>query len=180
MADLGTMLYRAIAGRSPASEIDDFEDALTYVDEQAGTRRAAAAALGVSPRTFGRWLRGESRPRQGANFITDAVRGMYRRDLLSWRREERMRASGGNITFLAQYTYDAQTRAHWREVDIYKYLDDGWQERVIDAFLDGAEPEDLHHIFATHVNDGDFYARTFDLYAPSDETWDIREVRGWP
>lgn len=60
-----------------------------------------------------------------------------------------------------------------RDLDLDQWLVDGWQDELIDAFLDGASPEELMEILHDHMS-GDmppFYAQFFD--PTSDESWQL-------
>lgn len=161
-ADLGTHIYTAFAGRSPSTEPTSFADAMSYFLGLAGGNVSGAARLaGVPRRTMRDWLAGKGLgPRSQArrDGVKKSAQLSARRDRLGARKEARIRDKDpGECTLKATYNYDGGDP---RNVLIGHYLTHDAYDQLGDAYLDGADPDDLRELFADMITDAPFYAET--------------------
>lgn len=176
-ADLGSAVYRAISGgKSPNTEPTSFADALGWFVKAAGGNVSAAARLaGVPRRSFRDWLDGKSSPgadRRGQ--VSAAARLSERQARLTPKRTARLRGrEPDGIVLKGVYNYDGEPRT----VEIGRYMIDGAIDALLDAYLNGASPEDLREVFADHIDDPSaFYSRTMALGPSDDHGWTVERV----
>jgi len=93
-------MYRALTGRRHTDERTPFGELLADLVDMAGSGRAAAALLGISPTTLYRWRAGRQRPKMGRGVLARAIRrGRLSRALeAAVRRKERTLRITGWIT----------------------------------------------------------------------------------
>lgn len=183
--DLGSCIYRAIAvtgqgkgrGYSPNTEPTSFADALKWFMQAAGGNISAAARLMGVPRESARdWVKGISTPKdQRRRDIAKSAQLSARRERLRPGRETRLRAAGsGDVMVFGAYNYHDEPP---RAVSVGQYLDDDTVSILIDAYLNGASPEDLRETFCDHLNDPNgFYQRTMILPPTNEHGWTVDHV----
>lgn len=176
--DLGTAVYRALSGgRSPNTEPSSFADALKWFVKAAGGNVSAAARLaGVPRRSFRDWMDGKSSPgQQRRDQVAASARLSERRARVTPGREKRLRgrASDG-IVITGSYNYDPGPR----KVAIGQYMADGVIDDLLDAYLNGAQPDELREIFAVGITDdpSGFYASTMDQGPTDTHGWTVDHV----
>lgn len=172
--DFGDALYRAVSGRSPETEPRSMTAALAVFVRHAGSVAGAARLAGVPRRTMRDWLSGKHSPRgDRRNVVIQAAVKVERRGRLRPGRERRLRAGGeGNVHIAGRYRYDEHGRG---SVDLGRYLQAGAIDAVIDAYLDGADGDQLGDVLADHIADpAQFYART--LRSDDPQGWEIHRV----
>jgi len=176
---LGEALYREITnGRSPYTEVSTVPGALRVLAADAGSMRALARSLDIAPSTLRGWFKGRT-PRDDRSGLVQEAVAAQRRQRLPKGRERRMRARGlREVKVTGTYTYDGTGRGadEDREVDLGPYLDDVADE-LLDAYLDGADLDELEETFIDAISDGGgngWYARTFQAGG-----WDIDDLDGW-
>lgn len=181
VADLGEALYATIARSrsgsrmSMGTEPGSFAGALRFFMKAAGGNVSAAARLaGVPRRSLRDWLDGKSRPgRERQGRILDSARMSSRRERLTPRREARVRASDAHVVIRGGYNYDGPgDRA---PINIGDYLEPGTMDRVVDAYLDGADVDELRETFAGGLTDA-FYADTMILPQTDEHGWTVTRV----
>lgn len=180
--DLGEALYRAIArtaGGSRASmktEPSSFAGALRFFVGMAGGNVSAAARLaGIPRRSFRDWMAGTSRPgKQRQGQLVDSARMSSRRDRLTPRRENKLRASDADVVVKGSYNYDdgGSERAPIRIGD---YLDPGTMDAVVDIYLNGGDAADMRERFAEGITDP-FYSMTMALSPNDEHGWTVSSV----
>lgn len=158
----GHALYEALTGRSPRSEPKTTQAMAQFLQKALGGTKAAARAVGVSPRTIERWAKGEmkARNRKGRpnlDKLTQAVRTSRIRDkprqwlAASARRDPQTGQAGApktGLSFKGYVVVSAPTVEH-RWVHLGPYIPAGSTERIIDALITGgpdaaaAELQDL-------------------------------------
>jgi len=176
---LGEAIYREITnGRSPYTEVRSIPGALAVLAAEAGSMRALARSLDIAPSTLRGWSKGRV-PREEQSELLAEARQAQRRSRLPKGRERRMRNRGlREVKVTGTYTYDGAGRGadEDREVDLGPYLDDVAEE-LLDAYLDGADLDELEETFIDAISDGGgngWYARTFQAGG-----WDIDDLDGW-
>lgn len=176
---LGRALFEHMAGAELDDEPDDFADALDwFVDEHDGNVSAAARSAGVSRTTFRRWLAGGSTSAGRSSSILAGARAGFRVSGLDVSGD----LSGLRITATLFYAGGGVVKgSEDRDLPIGDYLDAWVGDALIEAYLDGAGPDELERLFAAGVNDnGGFYESTFaggGLH--SDMVWDVAAIEGW-
>lgn len=65
------------------------------------------------------------------------------------------------------YGYDGSER----DFDIDEWADDGWEDALIEAFLDGATADELADILRDYISD-DFYREMLNDFDVSSIDWD--------
>lgn len=85
--------------------------------------------------------------------------------------------STDGLTVVGTYSYD-DAHSEDREVRIGEYMNDVGAD-LVDAFLDGASPNDLWDIAHDAINDHGWYADTFERESPDPHQWDVDEITGW-
>lgn len=170
---LGEALYREMTGRSPRTEVNTVGGAVEHFMARAGGVAARAARLaGVPASTFRGWVRGRQ-PKEPGELVDRAARS-DRRARLSAGRERRLRdASPEGWTMIATYEYDGRSRG----MDIGRYLDATLPDDLVDAYLAGADLDELGEIFTLGVDDSHgngFYTQTFNNGA-----WSVASLAGW-
>lgn len=176
--DLGEALYEEITGRSPHSEIHTFGKAIQYLVTRAGSASAAARVVGVAPSTFRHWISSGRRPSaERAGFITELAMLQQRRDRLPKGRERRMRRPGALDHVKVNVYIIISDKPEERTFAIGDYLREGVQDDLLDAYLDGANTDELAEMFADAIEDSDFYAEAFDPYGGYD--CDVKSLDGW-
>lgn len=178
--DPGEALYQHITdGRSSATEIRTFGQAVKYLVRRYGSASNAARAAGVPPSSFRHWATGKrTPPSERAGDITDLAQAMQRRGRLSKGREHRLREPDTDFKMVGRLTYDSQPEPD-REISLGNYLEDGVGDRLVDAYLDGASPDELAEILHEAIYDAPFYEETFDPYGSGHLAWDIDSIEGW-
>lgn len=88
-----------------------------------------------------------------------------------------MRAPGAldDVKLVGRLTYDGVPEPD-RDVDIGRYMED-IQNEILDAYLDGASPEELADFFIEGVED-DWYRDTLSG-EDTHMSWDIDSLDGW-
>lgn len=175
-SDLGSRLYSAVSTRSVNTEPSSFTDALAYFGRLAGgSVRAMATLMGVPRRTLRDWMAGATPSAARRKAVADSARLSARRERLRPGRENRLRASdSSDVTIVAVYNYDGGDA---RTVRIGDYLDPDTINQVVDAYLDGASPDELRTGFASNIQDPTgFYERTFALPASDEHGWTVTRV----
>lgn len=181
--DLGAQVYKAISGRSINTEPDSFTDALSYFTRLAGGNISGAARLaGVPRRTFRDWLDGKGAGPRSAARREDVARSAKlsaRRERLRPGREARIRAAAQDgvfdISMTGGYAYDGTTDAR-APIMISEYMDEGAGEALVDAYLDGAGPDELRTLFADLIVDAPFYAETMKLPPGDTHGWWVSDL----
>lgn len=177
--DLGSAVYEAMAGGAAGGEPAGFRDALNYLADGAISTSALARDLGVARSTLRGWLGGRTPRGARGDRIVEGAQLEWRRDVLSSSRERQMRSdwSTDSLVVVGTYTYDGKAGPRSadedREVALGEYLNDVG-ENLVDAFLDGATPQELGDIVADAINDHGFYA---DSFGGGSGSWDVSEVR---
>jgi hypothetical protein len=174
--DLGEALFQQMAGVPSGGEPTGFHGSLRFLRDDYPSGRAMARDLGVAESTLRGWLGGRT-PRSGVSGITEEASYRWRREALTEGREAAMRAdwSADSLVVVGTYAYggkDPRPGDEHREVQLGEYLHGGGGERLVDAFLDGASPDDLESILIDAIGDNGFYSDTF-----GDGDWDVDEVR---
>lgn len=177
--DLGEAIYREITGRSSRTEVSGFQAAINYLTGRFGSATAAAKATGFPPSSFRHWVSSGRVP--GSEKRADVVEAallQQRRDRLPAGREAKMRRPGAlaDIRMVGSLTYDSAPEPE-RDVDLGSYMDEV-QNELLDAYLDGATPDELAEIFVAGVED-DFYRETLDENGDSRMSWDVSYLDGW-
>lgn len=174
--ELGDALYREIAGKSPRTEVADFDDALDYLVAAYGSASAAARAIGEPPSTVRHWATGKRAPKgDRADRVLNLVKRLERRARLPKGRERKLRAPGslGDAIKCTIEVSDPEDRT----LDVRQYLGDGIEDALVDAFLDGATPDELADVFHEYVEGSAFYEDLFEPGGGQYET-DIEDL-GW-
>jgi hypothetical protein len=172
--DLGHAIFRELGGAQGQREtVIDLTDALDWLVQQAGGNVSRAAReMGVPRRTLRRWLAGAEPREERAEAITEAAREAQREsfgDIGGLRVEATFWYAGGGTM------KDAENR----DIPLGDYLDDWVSDSLIDAYLDGAGPDELGEILASGINDvNGWYAANFDPTNP-DGQWDVHTISGW-
>lgn len=138
--------YRKIMGRSPRSESSLKTRMQQMLKTHDGSVPKAAKAAGVSPRTWRRWAKGESKPKPDSDKkLTKA----YRDSLVPKGRRERIakatkqlrpgeRGKGG-LTITGNVTVSSDTRR--RTLKLGQHLPEGSLEAVMNAILAGDDQQ---------------------------------------
>lgn len=174
---LGEALFAAMAGQPAGNEPASFSDALAYLSQDYGSTSAMARDLGVARSTLRGWLGGRA-PRSAPPGIQEQATFQWRSEQLGGRRKAAMRAdwSSDSISIIGTYSYDRGKGPHTRpadegrEIKLGEYLNDCGED-LVDAFLDGAGPNELEEILVDAINDHGFYAETF-----ANGEWDVEAV----
>lgn len=182
--DLGAQVYKAISGRSINTEPDDFPGALRWFMRKGGNPSAAARLAGVPRRTMRDWLDGKGLgPRSSARraALVESARLSERRARLRPGREARIRAAGDggdvvDIQVTGAYNYDGvmEDRA---PIMVSEYMPTDAGDQLVDAYLNGAGPDELRTLFADLIEDAPFYANTMGLPPDDDHGWTVSNVR---
>lgn len=183
--DLGAQVYRAIAGRSINTEPSTFSAALSWFMRKGGNPSAAARLAGVPRRTMRDWLEGKGLgPRSQArrDALVESARLSERRARLGPKKEARIRAlgprmgqSGGGITVTGSYNYDDSPESR-APIPMQQYMLPSAGDQLVDAYLNGAGPEQLRELFADLIDDAPFYHRTLRLPPDDRDGWQIDNV----
>lgn len=147
---------------------DNAADTTRGLVEWYGSQAAAARALDVPRRTVRGWAAGKL-PRGGWSWLTDILREVDRAGRVAevgQQRASSLPPVGGGAVMRG--TED-------RRVSIGEYLHPGTVDRVRELYLGGSDAQELARAFHAGINDGGFYADTFD---PDSEQgfWDIYEM----
>jgi hypothetical protein len=172
--DLGEAIYRAMAGRSPFTEVRTFGQGVSYLLGMAGGNIAGAARLaGVPRKTFADWANKGVVPRDIGRQagILSLARAAERRARLPRGREKRLRKlRPQNCNIAAEYRYDDSDRV----VQIGPYVDANVYNALCDAFLAGADLDGLRQVFAAHVDDPAGFYQTFGNDPDDDNGWVVQ------
>lgn len=181
--DLGDALYSAITrragsghGASMRTEPSDFSSALKWFVKAAGGNVSAAARLaGVPRRSLRDWLDGKSTPgAQRRRALVGSARLSSRRERLRPGREKRLRDPQA-VWLTGSYNYDDDGDDR-NPIRISDFLDDGTMDRVIDAYLAGADAAGLRETFTDGIADP-FYGTTMALPPTDEHGWSVTAIR---
>lgn len=177
-ADLGTRTYAAISQRSMNTEPSSWTAALGWFVKAAGGNVSAAARLaGVPRRSMRDWVSGVSRPKgpRAADLIRSAQLS-ERRARLRPGREARLRnGNPDSIQVVAVYNYDGGTP---RTCDVGKYMEPDALDQLVDAYLSGADEEQMREVFADQITQDPtgFYAQTMARGPDDSHGWTVHAV----
>lgn len=181
--DLGAQVYKAISGRSINTEPQTFSDALRYFTRLAGGNISAAARLaGVPRRTFRDWTEGKGLGPRSADRRGEVARSAKlssRRERLGARKEAKLRAAGEDavdIELTGYYNYDGDPDPR-APIIISEYMDPDAGNRLVDAYLAGAGPDELRELFADLITDAPFYAQTMGLPVTDEHGWTVTNLK---
>ncbi len=173
--DIGEAIYRAMAGRSPFTEVRTFGQGVSYLLGMAGGNIAGAARLaGVPRKTFADWARKGVVPRDIGRQagILSLARAAERRARLPRGREKRIRAKDpSGCQFVGTYNYDPP--GDDRVVKIGPYLVPGVYGALCDAFLAGSDLEGLRQVFADHIDDPANFYQSIGNDPGDDHGWTV-------
>lgn len=154
-----TATYQAFSGRTgprsgvPGSELQGWSVAqmARQVRADAGSQRAAAAALGVNVATFRRWEAGQTKAPKGAASLKQAAVSAWRRARMTPAREARLRGKPPwSLAGEVEFSNDVRART----IQPGRSLPAGNLNDALDAYLRGddvaaaAEMEDLVRRYA--------------------------------
>ncbi len=180
--DLGSRVYKALAGRSVNTEPATITEAVGWFLRAAqGNVSAAARLAGVPRRSMRDWVSGVSKPRGArAAGLIDSARLSERRNRLGPVRERRWRAAGGDgavhdIVLTGAYNYDPGTSDR-EPITISKYMEPDAGDQLVSAYLAGAGPDGLREKFAELITDSPFYAETMALPPGAEHGWTVSNL----
>lgn len=161
-------------GRESDDEPTSTRAALEYLADDYASVSAMARDLDVPRSTLRGWLAGRTPRGGGVAGIREEALFRWRSDSLNPQRAHAMRQdwSADSLVVVAAYQYDAKAKQQEavREVRLGEYLAD-IGESLVDAFLDGASPDELEGIVVDAISDHGFYAETF-----ASGHWDVEAV----
>lgn len=171
---MGEALLAQLGG---AANIGGLRGAVAYGARSRGSVSALARETGIPRSTLRGWAAGRSPRGSAGRAFTDTMRGEARADAL---------AEGGfsdvsGLTITGRYTYSGRRGKgddRDRVVQLGDYLTRSTGDRLVEAYLDGADAEELQEILSDGLND-DFYRETFHPGADSNHTWDVHSISGW-
>lgn len=167
--ELGEAIWREITGRSPRAEITSFGDAVNYLLGRAGSASAAARVIGVPPSTFRHWVSSGRVPKgERKGDVIEMASLQKRRDMLPRGREKRMRKPDSLGTAVKCVISISPPREEERELELASWLGYDVENDLIDAYLEGATPDDLAEIFHDAIEGSAFYSDVFDSYGGYD------------
>lgn len=181
MATIGEAVFQAIAGRGAGPDVASVPGAIGVFVAETGSLAAASRELGIPASTLRGWRAGRT-PRGGAGeFLVSTARSLARAARLDPDREARMRADWSLDTLRVTATYNYRGGGVMkggtdRELDLGPYMAD-IGEALVDAYLDGADADQLGELFASGIGDNGWYAQTFR--EESDGQWDVHHFDGW-
>jgi hypothetical protein len=179
--DPGEAIYRHITGgKQSRTEIRTFGDAVKFLVRRYGSASNAARAAGVPPSSFRHWASGKRKPTsERAGDILDMALLAQRRGRLSKKRERELRAPLDGFKMVGRLTYDSAPEPD-RELGLDPYLADDLGDQLVDAYLDGATPDELAAILSDALSDAPFYQDTLDPYSDDGHlAWDVDSIEGW-
>lgn len=175
---IAALVYRGVTGGryALAGELASIERRLASLERAYGGVRQAAAATGVSTRTWQRWKvaaearPGERRERQGVSAKSEAkLKQAMRRSRLGPRREQRVRQSSIQLHVKSRYDEEPRTLDN-SNLD----LAPGTADRMTDAYLVG-DDAGMADALLGGVRDA-FYAEWLDPENTSAEGFDIDRI----
>lgn len=176
MASVGEALLAALGGDGPATP---YSAAHALVAEH-GSISAAARAAGVSRSTFRGWLAGRT-PRGGGGWLVELGRFAHRARAMHPGRARRLTGQGVSairVTGTFNYAGGGAMRGNEdRDVPLGDWLRDDTLDELIEAYLEGADADELAEILHDGITDGGFYRDTFDPNNPQGG-WDITHIDG--
>ena len=170
--DLGSALWEELANRPVAGRVSDWATALGFYSRRAENASEAARDAGVPVSTWRRWLKGAIPRANRAASIVAAARSSQARGRLSHRREQRYRDST-DLVVKGRWQYAPGQPRH---VGLGSYLVEGWADAVVDAFLAGGSPAELHETLHGFIYGSQWYEQTFDPRAPAGSGWDVTAI----
>lgn len=138
----------------------------------------AAREMGVPRSTFRRWLAGSTPKGPNAGQLEEFARDEWRTAQAD---NDRWTHGIGELRVVGTFDYAAggsMKGAERRDIPLGQYMDAGALDRLVDAYRDGADAEELGEIAADAINDpAGFYRSTFDPDNPRGH-WDIERITG--
>lgn len=132
MADLVDELYVGLTGQTTDAGLS-MGDLLVRLVAVAGTGKAAAKALGVSPTTFYRWRRGVQQPK----VKPDMIRATLRRQLLKPNLERQIRSKQKTLHIHGTITVSGDTRP--RTLKVGNHIPATTMGRILNTWLRGED-----------------------------------------
>lgn len=148
-ADLGTLVYKAITGKSPASEPTDVARQITLIRSHFPSAAAMARAMGLQARTVRSWTSGKSKPSPASRRGLTAV---VRRLRLTELRQRKIIAAQSPFddTIRILKPYDGRTATLNRRSLRWEPIG---AQRIITAYLSGASTDVLADEFVQAVRE---------------------------
>lgn len=176
---LGVAILEAIGGPGAARPISTGIGAMNALRAAYGSDRAAARAMDVPASTWRGWRKGRT-PALGFDWLIETAEQDDRRERLSDELEAELRQpfSTEPLRVRATFNYNAggsMKGAENRNLPLGGYLNDVGSD-LVDAYLAGADADELEAILVDAIADRGFYAQTF---SSPEGMWDIHRLEGW-
>jgi len=162
MADLGTALWAAISSSGAADQVGTFGEAVDYLVGQYGSASAAGRAIGVPQSTFRHWVAGRQPRGHRAGGVVAAAR-----------RDQARPLPAAGVKMTGRHLYGGTRPEQDRSIDVGRYLDDNVPEDLLDAYRDGATPDQLAEIFVEGISGAPFYTDSLGK-----DHWDLDSIEG--
>ncbi|HZR54599.1 MAG TPA: helix-turn-helix domain-containing protein [Streptosporangiaceae bacterium] len=140
-SDFSEALSLSLTGRRHVDEDSSYAELLADLAAAAGSKAAAARALGVSPTTFYRWVSGRSsrpgRPAQRPSVPKATIVKAIRARQLSPDLAQRIRDKRATIKIKGYFIVSSDSRKHPRTIHCGRDFPASVQGEILDAWLDG-------------------------------------------
>lgn len=155
MADLGSLIYRALTGYSPRSEPTTTAGQLAYIRSHYASTTAMAKAMGMPRRTVSDWIAGKHAPSRGYQAGIRAMARYFRMSPL--RRQKMISRNSPNAKGIVEY--DSRNRRI--DARAMKWSNLGLAN-LINAYLNGATLREMEDTFIAQIGEP-FWREAIDL-----------------